>query len=316
MRELVVTRHNPMIDPTLNVWGWEVPVYLFLGGLVAGMMIISGFFITRGRHRQEVCSCTVLPSLSMILLSIGILALFFDLEYKLHAWRMYATFQPASPMSWGSWILILVYPVLLATMMIRPTSWLSRGLPVLNRWSRTLNGSEHRIRMIGFANIAAGIALGLYTGVLLGALGARPLWNSPLLGLLFLVSGLSTAAAFVHLIATDAEERQLLARADNHFLSIELLVLFLFLIGLVTSTQVQIESAKLLLVGDFAPVFWVFVVGLGIIIPLIIQSLAVRHRIPHTPVAPLLVIAGGLVLRFVLVAAGQASHWTRTPGVH
>jgi formate-dependent nitrite reductase membrane component NrfD len=316
MRELVVTRHNPMIDPSLNVWGWEVPVYLFLGGLVAGMMIISGFFITRGRHRQEECSCTILPPLSIALLSIGILALFFDLEHKLYAWRMYVTFKPASPMSWGSWILIFVYVVLLATMVIRPKPWLSRRLPALNRWSMTLAGAEHWIRMIGFANITVGIALGLYTGVLLGALGARPLWNSPLLGLLFLVSGLSTAAAFVHLIATNAEERELLARADNHFLSIELLVLSLFLIGLVSSTRVQIASAQLLLNGAFAPAFWVFVVGLGIIIPLIIQSLAVRHRIPHTPVAPLCVIAGGLILRFVLVAAGQASHWTRTPGVH
>jgi len=35
----------------------------------------------------------------------------------------------------------------------------------------------------------------------------------------------------------------------------------------------------------------------------------VRHRIRHTPVAPLLVIAGGLALRFVIVYAGQESRW-------
>ncbi|NNK41662.1 MAG: polysulfide reductase, partial [Myxococcales bacterium] len=42
------------------------------------------------------------------------------------------------------------------------------------------------------------------------------------------------------------------------------------------------------------------------------QSLAVARRIGHTPVAPLLVIAGGLVFRFVMVNAGQLSHWTPT----
>jgi formate-dependent nitrite reductase membrane component NrfD len=56
-------------------------------------------------------------------------------------------------------------------------------------------------------------------------------------------------------------------------------------------------------------VFWVFVVGMGIVIPLIIQLLAVNHKIKHTPIAPIMVIIGGLILRFVIVAAGQYSHY-------
>ena len=53
----------------------------------------------------------------------------------------------------------------------------------------------------------------------------------------------------------------------------------------------------------------VVVVGLGILIPLVVQLLAVNHRVAHTPLAPILVIAGGLALRFLMVGAGQASHW-------
>ena len=153
--------------------------------------------------------------------------------------------------------------------------------------------------------------LGIYTGILLSAFGARPLWNSPILALLFLVSGLSTAAAFVHLIARDRHESEMLAKADNAFLSAEIFTIALLIIGLVSSTRVHIEAAELLLTGAFAPAFWVFVVGMGIVIPLIFQSLAVRHRITHTPAAPIMVIIGGLILRFVIVEAGQVSHWTR-----
>jgi formate-dependent nitrite reductase membrane component NrfD len=51
------------------------------------------------------------------------------------------------------------------------------------------------------------------------------------------------------------------------------------------------------------------VVGLGIVIPLIIQVLAARHLVQHTPIAPIMVMAGGLALRWVLVLAGQVSHW-------
>jgi formate-dependent nitrite reductase membrane component NrfD len=76
-----------------------------------------------------------------------------------------------------------------------------------------------------------------------------------------------------------------------------------------TSTEVHRRAAGLLLGGPYAAFFWVLVVGLGIIIPLVIQLLAVSHRIRHTPIAPLLVLAGGLLLRFVVVYAGQASHW-------
>jgi formate-dependent nitrite reductase membrane component NrfD len=45
------------------------------------------------------------------------------------------------------------------------------------------------------------------------------------------------------------------------------------------------------------------------VIPLFVQSLAVSHRIRHTPVAPIMVIAGGFILRLVIVFAGQASQW-------
>ncbi len=83
MLELTNTRSNLMIDPVMHIWGWEIPVYLFLGGLVAGMMIISGYFLLSGRHSNTRCACFILPGLSIVLLSLGMLALFLDLEHKL-----------------------------------------------------------------------------------------------------------------------------------------------------------------------------------------------------------------------------------------
>ena len=37
MLEVTSTRHNPLIDPHLAVWSWEIPLYLFIGGIVAGI---------------------------------------------------------------------------------------------------------------------------------------------------------------------------------------------------------------------------------------------------------------------------------------
>ncbi len=308
MLELTSTRSNPMVDPGLHLWGWEIPVYLFVGGLVAGMMVIFGYFLLTERHRNTRCVCLALPSISLAVLSLGMLALFLDLEHKPYVWRLYTTFEIASPMSWGSWILLLVYPALVANLLLSlsPAGWL---LPRLRELSGRLRQRRGMVRSLGIANMVLGGALGIYTGILLSALGARPLWSSAVLGPLFLVSGLSSAAAFVHLIARDKEERELLAKADNGFLVTELFFIALYLIGLVTATRAQMDAARLLLGGSYTAVFWVFVVGLGIVVPLLLQPLATLHRIRHTAVAPLLVIAGGVVLRFVIVYAGQASSW-------
>ena len=310
MTDLVLTRHNELIDPLVRVWGWEIPVYLFLGGWVAGMMIIAGYFLLRGRHREETCVCSVLPGVSVIVLSLGMLALFLDLEHKRYVWRLYTTFQVASPMSWGAWILVLVYPVLAADFVLRPPELLRGIWPGFDRLTARL-GEPRAVRVIAATNIVLGVGLGIYTGILLSALGARPFWSSAILGPLFLVSGLSSAAAFTHLIARHPEERELLARSDNVFLVIELFVIALFLIGLLSASQAHVDAGRLVLGGPFTGVFWVLVVGVGIVVPLIIQALAVSHRIAHTPIGPLLVMAGGLALRFVVVAAGQVSHWTR-----
>lgn len=309
MQELSTTRHNLHIDPTMSVWGWEIPVYLFLGGMVAGMMLISGYFLFSKRYKETNCACYTLPIISLVLLSVGMFTLFLDLEHKLFVWRLYTTFKISSPMSWGAWILILVYPVIIANFLMGPPQYLVNKFPKVNSLTTYIHKHPRLIQNIGVANMLLGGLLGVYTGVLLSTMGSRPLWNTSILWVLFLVSGLSTAAAFVHMIAKNVKERELLAKADNGFLTIEIFVIALMLIGLLTSTQVHISAAMLLINGTYAPVFWVFVVGMGIIIPLIIQLLAVNHKIKHTPIAPILVIVGGLILRFVIVSAGQYSHW-------
>ena len=98
--EVELTRYSHLVDPHLSVWGWEIPVYLFLGGVAAGMMIVAGVLARdrNGKTPAAVQYALLVP----VLLAIGMLALFFDLENKAHVYRFYLAFMPASPMSWGS----------------------------------------------------------------------------------------------------------------------------------------------------------------------------------------------------------------------
>lgn len=307
--ELFITRHNDLVDPLIHIWGWEIPVYLFLGGWVAGMMILTGYFMLGGRHTRRSPLLSALPGVGLVLLSLGMLALFLDLEHKRYVWRLYTTFQWTSPMSWGSWILLLVYPMLVLSWMVRPPVILEDLSQTVERLSNALQARRDVVRVIGIASMVIGVGLGVYTGILLSSLGARPLWNSGALGVLFLASGVSAAAAFAHLVTPDPYERALTVRIDNVVLAAELGLLALFLLGLLAGSAPQVEAAMLMLGGAYTAPFWVLVVGLGIVAPLTIQILAARHIIQHTPMAPVLVMAGGLALRWVIVSAGQVSHW-------
>src|SRR5512139_3347068 len=108
MHELDIARHSRFVDPQLHVWGWEIPVYLFLGGMAAGAMILTALMSARPQRSRV---ARWLPFLAPALVSVGMGALFLDLANKAHVWRFYLAFRWTSPMSWGAWILLVVYPV-------------------------------------------------------------------------------------------------------------------------------------------------------------------------------------------------------------
>jgi formate-dependent nitrite reductase membrane component NrfD len=313
MNEITNTRHNHLIDPTMHVWGWEIPLYLFLGGLVAGIMIFAGLRALREEREKPSLALSLLPWTAPVAISLGMFFLWLDLEHPFNAWRFYLAFKVTSPMSWGAWILLGVYPVsiLLAwidtpdSLKVPVARWIAPGstLGKLDTWSR-----ESR-RLLGGLNIAMGAALGIYTGVLLGTMAARPLWNSALLGPLFLVSGLSTGAAFMLLFGLSERERLFLGRADMGLISTELILLFLWIIGLATGGSSSQGAVAMIFGGPYTAAFWTLVVALGLLAPLVGEALELKHGAVPGKGTAILVLLGGFALRWILVFAGQDSGW-------
>jgi protein NrfD len=311
MTELDIARHSRLIDPQLHIWGWEIPVYLFLGGMAAGLMIVTALLAERRPERSA--AGRWLAFAAPVLVSVGMGALFLDLAHKAHVWRFYLAFRWSSPMSWGAWILVLVYPVSLLVALAgladseaeRVAALADRvGLGGLVRAARTL--ALRNAPALVRASLWVGVALGVYTGVLLSTLGARALWSSSLLGPLFLVSGVSTGAAFLLLFGLDADERRLVTRWDRAAIAVEAALLVLFLVGLSTSGAAGHAAAGLVLGGPYTAEFWSLVVIAGLAVPLLLETLESRLHLGVSRVAPALVLAGGLALRWILVAAGQA----------
>ncbi len=310
MHELDIGRHS-VHAATGAPWGWEIPTYLFLGGVAAGVMIVSALLARRGEAPSR--AARLLGFAAPVLVSLGMLALFLDLGQKLHVWRFYAALRVTSPMSWGAWILLLVYPVtvlfglsqLEAGDVERGAAAFQRaGLARAFRWAAGFSGRH--AEALRRWELALGVALGIYTGILLSTLSARPLWSSALLGPLFLASGLSTGTALLLLFRLPDSERHALARWDTWAIGVELLLLALFLVGLSTSGAPAREAAALLLGGRYTAPFWALVVIAGLATPLLLDVLSERMKRPLPVAAPALVLAGGFALRWLLVTAGQA----------
>ncbi|MFO7922126.1 MAG: NrfD/PsrC family molybdoenzyme membrane anchor subunit [Bacteroidales bacterium] len=311
MREEVIIsgRMNHLIDPQLNIWHWHIPFYLFLGGLAAGILFFAALYTIQGKEEKYPTAVKRAPFITPFILVIGLLALLLDLNNKPYFWQLYTTIRLESPMSWGAWTLMVVTPIsfiwcALNIKEIFPAfEWKYGWIKQLENFFR-----KNKITMSWILLIFS-VILGIYTGILFSAFNARPLWNTSILGPLFLASGLSTGAAYIMLVSKSHAERLFFSKIDLVLIGIELFLIIHMFMGFLASTQVQIDAAMLFLGGPYTTVFWVFVVFLGMLLPALLEVLELRkYRVPVL-IPGLLVLFGGLMFRFIIAYAGQASRW-------
>ena len=308
--ELIISgRMNPGIDPYLNLWHWHIPLYLFLGGLAAGILFFAALYTIMGKEKEMPTAVKWATFVVPIALVAGLMALFFDLKHQLFFWRLYTTVRIESPMSWGAWVLMFITPL----SMVWAASYIKEAIPTWEWRFRILQQFEDLVvkyrKAIAWAMLGLAVILGIYTGILLSAFNARPLWNTSLLGPLFLVSGMSTGAAVIMWMSKDHKERRIMSMIDLVLIIVEIFFIIHLFMGFLASTEVQIEAAGLFLGGQFTVSFWVFVVILGLIFPAILEVLELTgYRIP-VAVPALLILFGGLAFRFIMVEAGQITRY-------
>ncbi|MBN1986362.1 MAG: polysulfide reductase NrfD [Prolixibacteraceae bacterium] len=311
MREEIITsgRLNPNIDPHLEIWHWHIPLYLFLGGLAAGILFFASLYVVLGKENQFRGAVRRAPVIVPILLIVGLAALFLDLKHKMYFWQLYTTIKLQSPMSWGAWTLMAITPISFIWVAIHIKEFLPKW-----EW-KWLIFKELELFFVknkiylAWVTLFLSVILGIYTGILFSAFNARPLWNTSILGPLFLTSGLSAGAAVIILFSKRKGERVNFAKIDIMLIGIELFLIVHMFMGFLASTEVQIEAANLFLGGQYTAPFWIFVVIIGMIVPAVLEFLELKKfHIPHV-IPVVLVLFGSLMLRFVFAYAGQLSRW-------
>jgi formate-dependent nitrite reductase membrane component NrfD len=291
-------------------WSWWIVFYFFVGGIAGTAFVLASLLHLWGRPMDQ-----PLVRLGYYVAFAGTtisgLLLTLDLHRPERFWHMLIQsntgrpmFKAWSPMSVGSWGLLLfgVFAFLAALAALseeRPAVKLLQSAPV--RWLRR-SGPAAGIAVVGSI---FGLFLAGYTGVLL-AVTNRPIWaDSTFLGLLFLVSGASTGAATLILLAIWRRAGtpgavDWLAWFDRRLLLLELVVLIVFLISLGPVARVFLTWWGLLLL--------VSVVGIGIVAPLFFVTHRGGAGAHHLVRSASLVLCGGLLLRVVVLFSSNAIH--------
>jgi formate-dependent nitrite reductase membrane component NrfD len=310
-------------------WGFLIILYLFLGGLSAGLFSVSAvaMFLQNGDARhQRIARWGALMAPWPV--ALGSTLLIFDLGNWYRFYKLFLHFRWVSPMSIGAWLLMLFTLVSLvycyAWLREKEREWLFSRLPKPFRFLRTLNVDiDVYRRTIALVGVPLAVSVGIYTGVLLGAVQSRPFWNTNLVAQLFLFSALSTGcAALMFAFAFSkkplaAEELRLLYLLDIGFLTVEFFIVLPYLVHGQLSVEAVRQSMHLILGGPFTLVFWIFFLGLGLLLPLgievgemmpaLLSKSALHSRKWLVGATSVLILSGGFLLRYVFVFAGQMS---------
>jgi formate-dependent nitrite reductase membrane component NrfD len=298
-------------------WGWYVVLYFFLGGLAAGCYFIASMLALLGDGRDRpVIRLAYLIAFPLVVIC-GIL-LIIDLGMPLRFWHMLIQservpklmLKPWSPISIGSWALMAFSFFAFVSFIGALVESGRIRHPLLVRLDERARAAPRPFAVAwGILGAFFGFLLAGYTGVLVTASGEAVWHNAQLLGALFLISAASTSYALLMLLlmrrGASHEDPTVvkLARADRWALALEILVLAVMLVGLG-------RLARPFITGGFGIVFWIGVVIIGLIAPLVLHRRQVVRGDPHRNVklAATCVLVGGLLLRFVIVMSPQ---WPR-----
>jgi protein NrfD len=289
-------------------WGWWIILYFFFGGIAAGAYFIGALIDLFGHERDRPIA-KVAYYIAFPMVAICGILLVVDLGRPERFWHMliqsntgWPMFKYWSPMSVGAWALLLFGAFSGASFVGSIAEDGKFGLGRFAGLARLVHRGPIGI-LFELGGAAVGFFIASYTGALLTATN-QPFWSdSNLIGPLFLASAGSTGIASILLalrFRRDVPHDSIasLERTDRWAMVLEMALLLAFMaslgglaFALVTSVYGILLLAGTLLVGVLLPLFLLW-----------------RPALPgsgRTVLAAALVLAGGFVLRYAIVMAGQ-----------
>jgi formate-dependent nitrite reductase membrane component NrfD len=207
-------------------------------------------------------------------------------------------------------------------MALKPgSSWISRGFILIFLF---LGAAGIQILITNFApgnawetlfKVIAGIlafGVAIYSGFALGFVGAIKLWNSGLVPILYVISGLAGGLAVVMLVSLNKDAASLVTIGNYLLAALVVNAIFIatYLWSATYGSVTARDSAVRVMKGSIAPAFWIGVVVLGLIAPIALVapfSLTQSASAVAFGVSAVGAIIGGIMLRYVILKGGMYS---------
>ena len=273
-------------------WGWQVVMDVFLGGIGAGLFLVS-FLLDQiyGPTRLTNVGSIIGP----LLVLVGIFFLLIEVGKPFNAPRAFLNYG-TSWMSRG----VILQPMLIGLGLLYAL------LPYGFTDFKTAAGGV----VIGSVAALLAVLVGRYPGFLFSQARGIALWNNPLLPMLYFVSALAGGAGILLLISPIFDMGVILSQLGA-LVAIELVLICLVLISMwlmaeVRPSRAYRESLKRLITPNFVGVS--LFVGNGVPLVILIISLFVAGTTAYSvllPITGVLVLVGTYHLRHAIVHAGH-----------
>ena len=277
--------YNVEHEPAMGVL---VVVYFFLSGLGAGTFLTAAGCRIFGGERfagSEKRAAIAAP----ILLAPGLLCLLLDLGQPMRFFNLLRYFNPTSVASWGVWLVNVFMAISVVYAFLHVV-----GKPTVTK-------------PLAYVGGVVALAVGLYSGMLLYQMRGHELWHSALVPPIFLISAIASGLAVVLLLSLSAEpdQRRALSRVLAVAVAVDLVLALTEVLTLVWSSGAKAEAGEVILSGGLGVLFIGVYVIAGLALPLLLLARSRLGRGAHV-IASLLILAGTLAMRYVIVIGGQA----------
>ncbi len=305
-------------------WPWPIAIYLFLAGLSAGSIIVA-LLVKWTKHDSDQENSSIWDAmikagaiLAPLTIIVGLILLIVDLGKPLSFYWLLISYNFTSVMTLGVIALFLYTPfALIFTGIVFEDSM--KKVPLLSIFSPLISyikGYKKYSKNAEYFLFFLALVIGAYTGFLLSASISIPMWNSPVLPILFLASGISAGIAANILVgilffksSINKQSIKYLLMLDLRVIMIEIPLILMLFIGMIYSGgEAKIAAIQALSIGNWAIVFWIGVIAFGLLTPVLIALTALKnhaYNVKFILINSVIVIVGVILLRFYVVYAGQ-----------
>ncbi|CWW42928.1 cytochrome c nitrite reductase subunit NrfD [Haemophilus influenzae] len=310
----------PFHTPNL-VWDYTIAIYLFLLGISSGAVQLAIAY-KRSNKLENLSQNWIIRSgviLGSVPTLIGLTLLIFHLTRPWTFWKLMFNYQFNSVMSMGVMLfqIYMLFLVIWGVVIFKKEieALINRFMPKLQFVMKLIGIAERITSPVEVILFILAAVLGAYTGFLLSALISYPMLNNPVLPALFLASGTSSGIAATFLIILiagklkgDSHESHFIHKFEVPIMVTELGLIVCFFVGLHFGGGQKTVALHNALSGFWGAIFWVGVLIIGILIPLI-ANMFVNDRLKYNRNFIILVsifdLIGVFCLRFFILYAGQ-----------